>query len=334
VTNLSLESGELDFLRMTAAQFDQLSDPDQFNYYQVPNQFATSLMLNHTDPANPMPAYDEEGNLNEQPPHPVLGDVRVRKAIAMGYDKAAILTSIRDEGAGALMTWFYHAELTPWAGDPSLSPTPFDPEGAKALLDEAGWTDEDGDGVRECHGCETAEEGTPLAFEITYSPIYAEYQNVVLVAQDQLGDIGFNVTSQQVEYNTLSTEYMNPEAFDAVVLSFGGFPPDPDTLATWFLKSSGDVPGTTNSNITSVVDLEVDDLLDEARSVPSCTIEDRAPIYQEIQRRGLENMYFGDWAFTTYDYLVVSKRVEGFVNTPLGGEGSEYNFVQDWTLAQ
>lgn len=334
VTNLMLESGEIDFIRMTAAQFDQLSDPEQFEYYAVPNQFATALMLNHTDPANPMPAYDEDGNLNEQPPHPVLGDVRVRQAIAMGYDKNAVLQSIRDEGAGSLMTWMYHPELLGWADNPELAPATYDPEGAAALLDEAGWTDADGDGVRECNGCSTAEEGTPLAFEITYAPIYSEYQNVVLVAQDQLGELGFSVTANQVEYNTLSTEYMQPETFDAVVLSFGGFPPDPDTLASSFLTSENDIPGSTNANYTSVVDPELDALLAEGRSVPSCTVEDRAPIYQEIQRVGLENMYFGDWAFTSYDYLVVNKRIAGFVNTPLGGEGSEYNFIQDWTFAE
>lgn len=334
VTNLMLESGELDFLRMTASQFDQLSNPDQFDYYAVPNQFSTAIMLNSADPANPLPAYDEGGNLIEQPPHPILGDVRVREAIRMGYDKNAILMSIRDEGAGALMTWLYHSQLTPWANDPNLSPVTYDPEGAAALLDEAGWTDQDGDGVRECHGCLYAEEGAPLAFEITYAPIYAEYQNVVLVAQDQLGDLGFNVTVNQVEYNTLSVEYMQPQTFDAIVLSFGGFPPDPDTLATSFLLSTNDVPGTTGTNFTSVVDPAVDELLAQGRSVPSCEIDERAPYYQEIQRIGLENVYFGDWAFTTYDYLVVNKRVEGFVNAPLGGEGSEFNFIQGWTLAQ
>lgn len=325
VTNLMLESGELDFLRMTAAQFDQLSDPDQFTYYMVPNQFATSMMLNHADPANPMPAYDEAGNLNEQPPHPVLGDINVRKAIAMGYDKNAVLQSIRDEGAGTLMTWLYHPELLAWADSPNLTPTAYDPEGAAALLDEAGWTDEDGDGVRE-------KDGVRLAFEITFAPIYSEYQNLALVAQDQLGELGFEVTINQVEYSTLSTEFFQPETFDAIILSWGGFPPDPDTLATSFLTSDKDVPGTTNSNYSSVVDLEIDALLDEARSVPSCSIEERGALYQEIQEISVENAYWGDWAFTTYDYLVVNPRVQGFINTPLGGEGSEYNFIQDWTF--
>lgn len=333
VTNLMLEAGELDFLRMTAAQFDQLSNPDQFTYYAVPNQFGTSMMLNHMDPANPMAAYDEAGNLVEQPPHPVLGDVRVRQAIVMGYDKDAVLASIREEDAGERMVWMYHPVMAPWAANPDLEPVPFDPEGAAALLDEAGWTDQDGNGVRECHGCLYAEEGTPLAFQITFAPIYSEYENLALVAQDQLGDLGFDVAISQVEYNTLSVEYMNPQTFDAIVLSFGGFPPDPDSLATAFLKSAFDEPNVYG-NYTSVVNPELDALLEAAITVPGCAIEDRAPYYHQIQQIGVDNVYFGDWGFVSYDYLVVGKRVEGFVPTPLGGEGSEYNFIQNWTLAE
>jgi peptide/nickel transport system substrate-binding protein len=332
VTNLMLEAGELDFLRMTAAQFDQLSNPEQFTYYAVPNQFGTSLIMNHTDPANPMAAYDEAGNPVEQPPHPVLGDVSVRQAIVMGYDKDAVLTSIREEGAGERLVWMYHPLMAPWASNPDLEPVPFDPEGAAALLDEAGWTDLDGNGVRECHGCAYAEEGTLLAFTITFAPIYAEYESLALIAQDQLGDIGFDVAISQVEYNTLYVDYLSPQTFDAVVLSSGGFPPDPDTVAS-ALNSEFDVPNLYG-NYTSVVNPELDALLEAAIMVPSCTIEDRAPYYHQIQQLGVDNVYFADWGFVTYDYLVVNKRIEGFVPTPLGGEGSEYNFIQGWTIAE
>jgi peptide/nickel transport system substrate-binding protein len=333
VTNLMLASGEIDFLRMTAAQFDQLPDPNQFNYYNVPNQFATGMLLNSADPNHPMPAYDEAGTPNQQPPHPVLGDVRVRQAISLGYDKRNILRSIREEGAGELMTWMFHPQLEAWANNPELQPAKYDPDTASALLEEAGWTDSDGDGIRECHDCQYAEEGTPLAFTITYAPIYAEYANVALIAQDQLHGIGFDVTVDRIEYGTLITEYLLPQAFDAIVLSFGGFPTDPDGLVTPFLRSENDQPGV-GYNWTSVVNHEIDRLLEAGRSVASCAIEERAPYYHQIQEIGLENSYMADWAFITYDYLVVSKRIDGFVLTPRGGEGSEYNSIQDWTFSQ
>lgn len=331
VTNLMLAAGEIDFLRMTAAQFDQLPVSDDLTYYAVPNQFATALLLNSADPSNPLPAYDADGNPIEQAPHPILGDVRVRQAIRLGYDKNAILQSIRDEGAGELLTWMFHPQLSEWANDPSLEPVTYDPEAAAALLDEAGWVMNTSTGIRECQGCAHAAEGTPLAFTITYAPIYAEYANVALVAQDQLGELGFEVTINQVEYNTLSTQYMNPQTFDAIVLSFGGFPPDPDSLATSFLKSTNDRPDIAN-NWTSVVDPEIDALLEAGRTVPSCTVEDRAPFYHQIQQIAFENVYVADWAFISYDYLVVNNRIEGFVPTPRGGEASEYNFIQNWTI--
>ena len=47
--------------------------------------------------------------------------------------------------------------------DCEVEPFVYDPERAKALLDEAGWRDEDGDGIREAHGVEGVEDGTPLS---------------------------------------------------------------------------------------------------------------------------------------------------------------------------
>jgi ABC-type transport system substrate-binding protein len=139
------------------------------------------------------------------------------------------------------------------------------------------------------------------------------------------------VTVNQVEYNTLSVEYMQPQKFDAIVLSFGGFPPDPDSLGSMFLNSHNDTPNMGN-NYTSVVNPEIDELLEAARTVPGCSVEERAPYYQQIQAIGLENMYVADWAFISYDYLVVNNRIEGFELMPNGGEASEYNSIQNWTI--
>jgi ABC-type transport system substrate-binding protein len=76
-------------------------------------------------------------------PHPILGDVRVRRAIAYCTDRAALIRSV--------YSWL--TDLTPftadsfvppghWAyarDDPGFVRYPFDPERGKTLLDEAGW---------------------------------------------------------------------------------------------------------------------------------------------------------------------------------------------------
>jgi peptide/nickel transport system substrate-binding protein len=63
----------------------------------------------------------------------------------------------------------------------------YDPEGAVALLAEAGWTDEDGDGTCEAHGVEGIEEGTPLVFTHTTTAATLRMDAQVL-AQDILAE--------------------------------------------------------------------------------------------------------------------------------------------------
>ena len=74
------------------------------------------------------------------------------------------------------------------------------------LLDEAGWVDEDGDGVRE-------KDGQRLTLNIPYSDILTMFPTTTLIAQDQLKDIGVEVTVELVEWaNYLSTVLVRPGA--------------------------------------------------------------------------------------------------------------------------
>lgn len=67
---------------------------------------------------------------------PPLDDVRVRQALVLGMDRAAI---VRDDTYGTASLAV--ADLSPyyWAFDPALHPIPYDPQRARALLDAAGW---------------------------------------------------------------------------------------------------------------------------------------------------------------------------------------------------
>ena len=60
-----------------------------------------------------------------------------------------------------------------------------DPDAAAALLEEAGWTDEDGDGIRECHGCEFGQEGDVMSTEFV---IYSDYGESLELAQQLIAE--------------------------------------------------------------------------------------------------------------------------------------------------
>jgi peptide/nickel transport system substrate-binding protein len=93
-------------------------------------------------------------------PHPILSDLRVRQAIRAAIDVDTISKEFFLGYAKPAWTEFFRP---PYLCD---IPRPkFDPTAAAALLDEAGWKDTDSDGVRECRGCKTAEEGYKMEME-------------------------------------------------------------------------------------------------------------------------------------------------------------------------
>jgi peptide/nickel transport system substrate-binding protein len=95
----------------------------------------------------------------------------------------------------------------------------FEPEKAKALLDEAGWVDSDGDGVRE-------KDGTPL--HVTFwATEWSDRDTVAQVIQNQLNQIGFDVEVVVLEGGA----YNDGLANDENNLNLSSFSvPEPDVL--------------------------------------------------------------------------------------------------------
>jgi peptide/nickel transport system substrate-binding protein len=88
----------------------------------------------------------EPGVADGSRPHPILGDVRVRQALQLGINKQQIVDKVLF-GKTSVATSDYPVG---WAA-PNLPPTPYDPERAKQLLDQAGWV-AGADGMREKAG--------------------------------------------------------------------------------------------------------------------------------------------------------------------------------------
>jgi peptide/nickel transport system substrate-binding protein len=145
---------------------------------------------------------------------PQLADARVRRAITMATDRQSIVQAIL-QGYGTVA----NTGVPPfhWAYDPhAIEPLPYDPEAARALLDEAGWQDRDGDGVRE------SPDGTRLAFSIKYNTGNQQRQDVAEIMQSQLRQVGIEARPQVVEWATLLQQINTPELrdFDGVVMGW------------------------------------------------------------------------------------------------------------------
>ena len=147
---------------------------------------------------------------------PQLADARVRRAITMATDREQTVQALL-EGYGRVA----NSTLLPnhWAYDPA-QPTalPYDVEGARALLDEAGWMDRDGDGVRE------NSDGLPLTLEILYNQGNQARKRIAEVMQIQLRDVGIAATPWVFEWGTLWDIISNPgrRDFDGVVMAWVG----------------------------------------------------------------------------------------------------------------
>lgn len=143
----------------------------------------------------------EKGTVDaEATPHPILSDVRVRQAIRQAID----VDTINNE----IFLGLGHPQWTEFFRPPYNKcdvPRPaYDPEAAKALLEEAGWTDTNNDGVRECHGCASAEEGYEMHMEFI---TYAEYGEPLELTQqliaEMLGKVGIKLDLTVVEGSVL-----------------------------------------------------------------------------------------------------------------------------------
>lgn len=322
----AIQAGEIDYANFAGDLFQQIQNKDNLQYAAFPQVSTNFLSLNWADPNNPQSAYDENGNLIQQSPHPIFSDVRVRQAVAMGWNKQDVIDTLGENGGVPIIGVV--APAFGWAYDSELAPWPYDPDAAKALLDQAGWTDSNGDGIRECNGCSTAPEGTPLSFTIRYSDIVQYFETTALVVQDELGQIGFDVKLELVEWANYIPEVYYGQMYDATAMS-NSTAADPDEF-TNLLESDQDILGGGN-NLASYVNPKMDDLIVQARSVPGCDPVERAKLYYQIQQIAHDDVAY-DFTFVANFYQVASKRVQGFNPGPSWVYYGYSDHINEWSL--
>jgi peptide/nickel transport system substrate-binding protein len=202
-----LETGEFDYAWNTQVSPDLLEAMLAKGKGQLVSAFGTlveRIMVNMTDPD---PALGDE-RATAAHPHPILSDLAVRKALSMAIDRA-LLTEIGygDAGRPTCNVLPAPAIYNSTANDACLTQ---DIEGAKAVLEEAGWVDSDGDGIREKDGKKLS-----LLFQSSTNAIRQDFQAII---KQWWGEIG------------VETELRN---IDASVF-FGGDAGSPDTFQKFY----------------------------------------------------------------------------------------------------
>ena len=115
---------------------------------------------------------------------PIIQDAAVRKAIAMGINKEGFVKTLLD-GHGVPANGAFPDGFSTFGGEHVKTET-YDPEGAKAVLEEAGWVDSDGDGIRE-------KDGVKLTIRWLTYPSRQELPLLAESVQASLKEIGMDV---------------------------------------------------------------------------------------------------------------------------------------------
>jgi len=124
-------------------------------------------------------------------PHPILGELKVRQALAYCTNKSDLLASVyplisEEARAGLVMNTNIASNHWAYAGDENLTIYNFDPEKGMALLEEAGWTLGEGATVR----TNAAGEALSLKFTTTNA---AFRQTWAAIWEQQMADCGVQV---------------------------------------------------------------------------------------------------------------------------------------------
>lgn len=232
-------AGEADFIEaLRGDAIQRIKDSPHATAISYPSYNFGFVQWNLRDPAN------------EARPHPILGDRGVRRALAMGVDRAAIVTSVLDTLGTAGQGPYVLAQSF---ADPEVKALPFDQSAAKALLDSLGWRVTGRDSVRH-------KNGRPLALTLVVPVSSTARRSMSVILQDQLKAIGAQLKLDVVEPTVHAERVFNTRKWDG---NFMGMLLDPGSGAiaqTWGSKNA--IRG--GSNVSRYVNPEFDAHLDSA----------------------------------------------------------------------
>jgi len=289
------------FLELRARNLDMM----ELTPLQYTRQTETRLFKNHFNKYRYLSfSYTYLGyNLK----NPLFIDKRVRQAISYAINKNEIISGVL-LGLGKPA----HGPYKPgtWAYNERVKVYDYNPKKARELLQAAGWTKVNGEGILE-------KEGKPFVFEIVTNQGNETRQKCAEIIQRQLKEIGIEVKIRILEWSAFVTDFINKRRFDAVILGWT-IPMDPDAYDVW--HSSKTAP--EELNFVSYNNPEVDALLEKGRSTFDQKL--RKKYYDRFQEILAEDQPY-TFLYVPDALVIMDKRFRGIEPAPIG---LEHNFIK------
>lgn len=193
-------------------------------------------------------------------------DILVRQALNHAINPIDVMSAAIEEYGQVIHGFLPPSLFGYWEGIVDYA-YDFDPEKAKEVLAEAGFTETDGDGY-------LTKDGQRLSFTILNLPTDA-WGRAAQVAQSHLKDVGVEMQIQQMEFATLLDE---AKAMNHQAIMMGYTSSDPDIAFTWFHSSNAG----TGLNMSHIKNDDLDAMIEAGRT--EMDLDARAEIYADIQR--------------------------------------------------
>ncbi len=270
-----MRTGDIDvFWNVDSGVIEQFQNMDGVTVQVTPSSNVEYLGLNLSSGSDPAQ------------PHFAFGDSNVRKALAMAIDRTPIIED--------LLFGLSEAATSPiglgWASPEGLSNPPYDPDGARALLEAAGWVDS-GDGIRE-------KDGQRLTLEISTPTGQQVRELTEQVLQEQFKAVGIELVINNVPAATLFGNWaengklqrgdfdiamdtwgpdLDPAGFLSILFDSASIPQDPGGQGWNFFRLQSDRLDKAIADGASTLDLEarkaayriaVEEILDAGVYIP------------------------------------------------------------------
>lgn len=216
--------GTTDYHRVLGEEFRQLeplAEEEGFTLHRRGPAFGTTFLSFNQNPGS--------SDSGEDYVDPVklrwFRSVEFRRAVAHAFDKSVMIDRVQ-HGVG-YPQW---SSVSPAAGDfhnPDVRRYPYDLDKAKAILDELGWRDTDGDGVRE------DDLGNPISFALVTNEGNSVRAEVTRIIADGMEALGLEVDFHLVEWSDLLTMLDITFGWEAVVIGFTGGPDPYSGIGLW-----------------------------------------------------------------------------------------------------